>query len=274
MMRRLYIGMIAAGGLAVAAVYLVGGRFALEKTVQALLDPIGAIWLFLLCQWVLLFGCGCRRAASVSLVAWCLFTIAGNQLVARWMVWSQEQPFADFRFDELESMPCAVVLGGSTGTTLAGEPQGGDRVLTAIRLWHSNKVERLYASGSQFVFTSERDRHPAEETKLLLIQGGVPDARISLNFGLNTSEEFDSLQAALANSDSQSITKVGIITAASHLPRAMQLARDRGLDPIPIPASFSMMPYQPAPDLVIPSGGNLSAFQSFVHEQLGRLLGR
>lgn len=274
MIRRLLFGMATTGGLAVAAIYLIGGRFALEKTVQALLDPIGAIWLFLLCQWVLLFGCGCRRAASVSFVVWCLLTIAGNQLVARWMTWSLEQPFANFRFDELESMPCAIVLGGSTSTNLAGEPQGGDRVLTAIRLWHLNKVERLYASGSQFVITSKRDRHPAEETKQLLIQGGVPEERISLNFGLNTSEEFDSLQAALANSDSQAITKVGIITSANHLPRAMQLAKERGLVPIPIPASLSMMPYQPAPDLVIPSGGNLSAFQSFVHEQLGRLLGR
>jgi uncharacterized SAM-binding protein YcdF (DUF218 family) len=273
-MRRLLIGMATVGGLVAAAVYLTGGRFALEKTAQALLDPIGAIWLFLLCQWVYLFGSGCRRAASVSLVVWCLFTIAGNQLVARWMTWSLEQPYANFRFDKLESMPCAIVLGGSTGTNLAGEPQGGDRVLTAVRLWHSNKVERLYASGSQFAFTSERDRHPAEEAKLLLIQSGVPEARIDLNFGLNTSEEFDSLQAAFANLDSQPITKVGIITSASHLPRAMQLARERGLEPIPIPASLSMMPYQPAPDLVIPSGGNLSVFQSCIHEQLGKLLGR
>lgn len=261
----------------VAGVYFGSGKFLAEKVLKAFATPLGIVWvvLFLTCYFSLL-----QRRLMLGfalLFAWGLLTLAGNQLFSSWLVATLERPYLASRFDKLGPYELVLVLGGGTSVTPQGDPQldlGGDRLLLAARLYHAGKVERIIVSGSQFTRSSELDLDPGHESKLLLVQVGVPEDRISVIQGLNTAEEMRALSGWLeANSPAPDLN-LGIITSAWHLPRAMRLAAANQIKATPVPANFHTTPFIPSPHLVIPSGENLYWTQVALHEYLGRLLGR
>ncbi len=255
------------------AIYFSGGRFALEKTLKALVAPVGLVWLGLLLQTSFFFWSGQRRAAGYSLVLWLLLTIAGNQLFTRWAIQALEGPFSETRIDSLGEFDVILVLGGSTGTTPSGEPQGGERVFAALRLYKAGKVKTLLVSGQQFSKAFAKDLEPAEEAKLLLVQSGVPEAAVQMLGGLNTSEEIASLKNWLLKNEADDF-RLGILSDASHLLRAISLCKQQGIDAVGIPSTIDTAPLVPNPSIVIPSSSNLSATQTFIYEVLGRLIGR
>ncbi len=255
------------------ATYIFGGRFTLEKTLKALIAPVGLVWLGLLVQTLFFFWSGQRRVAGFSLGLWLLLTITGNQLVTRWAGQALEGPFSETRIDALGEFDAILVLGGSTGTTPSGEPQGGERVFAALRLYKTGKVKTLLVSGQQYSKAFSKDMEPAEEAKLLLVQSGVPEAAVQMLGGLNTSEEIASLKNWLLKNETDDF-RLGILSDASHLLRAISLCKQQGIDAVGIPSAIDATPLVPNPSIVIPSSSNLSATQAFIYEVLGRLIGR
>jgi uncharacterized SAM-binding protein YcdF (DUF218 family) len=68
--------------------------------------------------------------------------------------------------------------------------------------------------------------------------------------------------------------RIGLVTSASHLRRAMRLARRQGLDPTPIPAD-ARGKIQPASAVgLVPSGPGFFSVQVASKEILGALIGR
>ena len=269
------LGGLAAG--AVAGVYFGSGQHLTEKVLKAFAAPLSIAWgiLFLVGYFCLL-----RRQVMVGLVAlaaWGVLTLGGNQLFSRWIVSTLEQPYLESRFAKLGPFDLVLVLGGGTSVTPQGDPQldwGGDRIMLAARLFHAGKVDRILVSGSQFTRSNELDLEPGEESKLLLVQVGVPEDRISIIRGLNTAEEMRSLSQWLESNAAAPNLNLGIITSAWHLPRAMRLAAANQIKATPVPANFHTVPFIPSPHLVIPSGENLFWTQVALHEYLGRLIGR
>ena len=146
--------------------------------------------------------------------------------------------------------------------------------MMAARLYHAGKVDRIVVSGSQFTRTSELDLDPGEESKLLLVQLGVPEERISKIDGLNTSEEMKSLRVWLDNQHPEGAPKLGLVTSAWHLKRALRLAAANNIQATAVPCHFHTKPFIPSPHLVIPSGEDLFWTSVALHEYLGQLIGR
>lgn len=271
----LLLGGLAAGAL--VGVYLGSGQHLAEKVLKATATPLAIVWAILfLAGYVSLLQ---RRLAqgAILFLAWGLLTLAGNQLFSRWLVSTLEQPFLGSSFAKLGPFDLVLVLGGGTSVTPQGDPQldsAGDRLMLAARLFHTGKVERILVSGSQFSRSSELDLDPGEESKLLLVQVGVPEERISIIRGLNTSEEMRSLTQWLEVNSGEPKPNLGIITSAWHLPRAMQLASAAQIKATPVPAHFHTIPFVAGPHVVIPSGENLYWTQIALHEYLGRWIGR
>jgi len=265
------------GAGAVAGVFLGSGQHLGEKVLKAIATPIGAVWLLLfLVGYVSLLQ---RRTTTglLVLLAWGVLTIGGNQLFSKWLVSTLEKPYLNSQFAKLGPYEVVLVLGGGTSVTPQGDPQldwAGDRLMQAARLYHAGKVERLLVSGSQFTRSSERDLDPGEESKLLLIQVGVPENKISIIKGLNTSEEMKSLRAWLDTNYPEGTPNLGIITSAWHLNRAMKLAAVNKIKATPVPSHFHTKPFIPSPHLVIPSGEDLYWTSVALHEYLGQMVGR
>ena len=117
----------------------------------------------------------------LGLGVWLLLTLAGNSWVAHQLAGTREAPFLEFRLDEVEPLDVAVVLGGGSATRLNGEVQlssSGDRIATAARLYHDERVGHIVCTGSQPIRVSEQDLPPREEGARLLEDLAVPGSVI------------------------------------------------------------------------------------------------
>ena len=64
---------------------------------------------------------------------------------------------------------------------------------------------------------------------------GVPKEAITLLPAANTSEEVAAMKILI---EQMGVERVGLLTSAWHLPRAVRLAKKQGLDVVPVPADF------------------------------------
>jgi uncharacterized SAM-binding protein YcdF (DUF218 family) len=263
------------GALFVGGAGLVSGPTMVEKLLTALATPVGLVWLGLI---VLVYFCMLNRQSWPALIGfgcWLVLTVGGNQLVANWLANSLEAPFQEIEIFDVEPFDTVVVLGGGTNSLRNGRSQlssSGDRIATAARLFHAGQVKRLVCTGTQTFRSNPKDLHPREEAAGILIGLGVPREFVLQMKGENTSQEMANLKAWIDQHDSDG--RVGILTSAWHLPRAMRLAESQGLEVHPIPSNFASGPFRPSPDLVVPSGQNLMVTGQMMKEYLARIVAR
>ncbi len=262
------------GAIFCAVVGAVAGMTMLEKLLTALAMPVGILWLFLL---VTIYFCLINRnawPATMCFICWLLLTVAGNGFFTNWYAGTIERDFLNQDLSAVEPYDVVVVLGGGTTTRLSGKPQvseSGDRIVQTARLWHSGQAKQIMCTGMQSFRSTEEDMHPYEEATMLLEDLGVDPGAILKLQGVNTSEEMQNLKKW---SDLNPGKRIGLLTSAWHLARAMRLAKSQGLEVEPIAAGFFSQPYAPSPSVVVPSEVNLMVTAAVTKEYLAKLVGR
>ncbi len=270
------------GALLVAAL-LAGTVLALphpamiDKLLTRLALPVGLMWALGYAGIVACLRAGHRRAAAIALAGWLLYTAAGNAWVGGALYAGLERaipPLSDLagagRLDVI------MILGGGTEAGPDGRPQltaNGDRLRVAAAAWRRGHAVRLVASGTSVAAldrAGERDLG-AESRSLLEDMGLAADALLTLPGPYNTATEV----AALAEeARARGWTRIGLVTSAWHMRRALRLARARGLDPIPIGADYrGRIPPITAVGLV-PTGSAHYQVQVALKEHLAGLVGR
>ncbi len=246
----------------------------IEKLVTALVLPAGVLWAatFALVWWLLLRQR--RRHAALALVAWCALTLAGNvwtgQAMLAWLESGYLPVPSEARFDAV------LVLGGGTDITPWGAPQlttAGDRLRVGAALFAGGQTPVLVGSGSSIAGLAQGDeRDLAREAAALWQEMGVPEtAIVQLQGPKNTSQEMAALGRLVRD---RGWKRIGLVTSASHLRRAMRLARRHGLDPTPIPAD-ARGKVQPASAVgLVPSGPGFFSVQVASKELIAALIGR
>lgn len=264
------------GVLFLAGVGMVGGKTMIEKTLTSLASPTGLIWLGLI---LMIYFCLLLRQswpAIMGVICWLLLTIFGNGFVANSLIHGLEAEFIESKPFEAEPYDMIFVLGGGTTTNLANRAQAtaaGDRVITAARLYHAGKAKKIVCTGEQFTRTVKEDLHPYEEASQILIGLNVPQTAVSKIPGLNTSLEMQNAAKLISQSNIPD-ARIGIVTSAWHLRRALRLAKANGVEAEGIPADFLSQHYVPSPDNLIPSGPNLAISANAVKEYLAAIVGR
>jgi uncharacterized SAM-binding protein YcdF (DUF218 family) len=245
-----------------------------EKLLTALVLPAGALWAaaFGLGWWLVLRQR--RRQAAAALLAWGAFSLAGNVWVGQAMLAWLEAGFQPAppgaRFDAV------LVLGGGTDLTPWRAPQlgtAGDRLRVGAELFASGRTEVLVTSGSSIAELGQKqERDLAHETAALWEQMGVPrGAIVEVPGPKNTSQEVAALGALVR---ARGWRRVGLVTSASHLRRAMRLAGRHGLRATPIPADVRGE-IQPASMVgLVPSGQGFHAVHVASREIAAALVGR
>ncbi|MFO1095491.1 MAG: YdcF family protein [Planctomycetaceae bacterium] len=237
--RRTAIALICVAGAtgAVCAVGIVDGRAALEKVLLRLLAPVGLLWLALALQCGQAFFRRQRGWCIWSCALWLALTLVGNGTLVPRAYASLERPL--LRLDPLHAPPydVLIVLGGGARSGPTDRPQlneSGDRLLLAAQLYHAGQVRRVICTGQRIAALAP-DGHsdPAEQTHQILKSLGVPESIMTMSGGTNTAEEMRQLAAGPPLTG-----RVGLLTSAWHLPRALRLARAHGLDLEPVPADF------------------------------------
>ena len=265
------------GGVFIAIVGAVSGFSMIEKVLKELVTPVGMTWvmLALLTYFGLVYRVGWTAMAAFS--CWLLLTIGGNSFVSGFLASNLEQNYLDTNPYTCEPFDVLIVLGGGTNMTPTGAAQlssGGDRVMVAARMFHSGQTKTIVATGRQEFRIDETDRHPHEETVEILQALSIPQKHLRMLGGKNTSEEMQEIAKWLSSEPESKNWRIGILSSAWHLPRAMALAEANEIVAEGVPANYLTQPYAPNPSVIVPSAHNLKVTGTMLHEQLGRLIGR
>lgn len=265
-------------GCLLGVVWMLVGRSALEKIVTGLAMPCGVIWYMLSFSVFLAYRARQGKLTVCIGVTWLLYTMAGNGFLCTIFM---NQIEADFQsIDPLQQEPFDVVvlLGGGASVGANVRQQGnssGDRLILAAQLYHSGLAKKLICTGRRIKELSNVEFDPAEQSSLVLQGLGVPADVIELAGGRTTSEEMLGLGKRFQGAD----VRVGLVTSAWHLRRAMRLAKRNGFEPHPLPADFMTGPSEPwtlAEKLmaIVPNADCVVINSRIAKEYLGALIGR
>lgn len=264
----------------VIVAYIINGRSVAEKVATFSLQPLFITILFL----ITIGGILVRErrywlgglAVLIGGGLWALTSdVGGGSLVRSW-----EQQLTVPDWDDLEPMDYVIVLGGGTGKRPDGAPQlmgAGDRVVTAARLYHRGLVKNLITTGDVLVVNAplgdnvkDEDR-PTMQTRTLWRELGIPDEIVLSVGGQNTSSEMRELAA---HPEWWKGKRCGLVTSASHMPRAVGLAAKHGIEVIPIPCNFWRKIPNATAEQLMPNPEILYHISSCFKEWLGKNIGR
>jgi uncharacterized SAM-binding protein YcdF (DUF218 family) len=219
--------------------------FLLSKLVPLFLYPLG---LGLLLQLAGLTATVRRRphwGRGLSGAGIGLIWLFAMPLTSRQLIWGLEEQAAALTPKVIPRADAVVVLGGGLRPALAPRSgvevaEGGDRLLTGLRLLRHNKAPVLVTSGAQVTFTTANPAPPeAQSARALAMELGVPAERIVTNPGSRTTAEEAQDIGQLARQ--RGWRRVLLVTSAFHLPRSLATFRQRsGLTVIPVACDYQL----------------------------------
>jgi uncharacterized SAM-binding protein YcdF (DUF218 family) len=258
----------------VALIWLfIADRTVAEKLMTGLAMPAGLMWLG---STLAIIVAGFKRQTVLFVLAaliWLALFVSGNSYLAIRFAETLERPYLNLNPLEQPRLDAIVVLGGSTSVGANGVTRlgwHGDRVMLAVRLYRRGLASRVICTGSRIPALDRNGMDPKDMAAELCIEAGIPADRIERVDGINTSQEMQQLSAHLQPGD-----RVGLITSACHMPRALRLARAQGLELIPLPADF-VTPAILFPTLLdfVPDADAMMVTRLVCKEYLARLVGR
>jgi len=211
----------------------------LSKFLPGFIFPLGLIWLSIL--GLLVSGKMQRGARIVLSVILVLIFLASNRWTAFTLAYSLERQTASS--SELPPADAIVLLGGGTEPYSAPrqtvEMNGaGDRVFYAAFLYLQGKAPAILSSGGRLPWESDHDSPPAQEMREYLLALGVPDEDIWLeDQSVNTEEN---ARFAVPILEEKGVQSILLVTSAAHMPRAVFLFEQEGLNVIPAPTDYNV----------------------------------
>jgi len=183
---------------------------------------------------------GGRLAGFLFFLVFFAVGAAATEPVSQFLVDSLEGRYPAVAVDEVDTADAIVVLGGGVLPAMAPgrEPQlaaAGDRLRAAHALYAAERAPRVITTGGpplQRVSTATE----AQAAGLILQGWGVPeDAIMPRGESRSTRGDLQTVRSVMAVNDFDSLL---LVTSALHMPRAMALFDQTGLDVTPVPANF------------------------------------
>lgn len=166
-------------------------------------------------------------------------------ITSRQLIWGLEEPAAALTPRPLPRADAVVVLGGGLRPALPPRPgvevaEGGDRLLTGLRLLRQGQASLLVTSGARVGFTAH-DPAPAEalSARSLALDLGARPGQILVNAGSRTTAEEAAQIGALGRQ--RGWRRILLVTSGFHMQRSLATFRTRsGLEVIPVSCDFQL----------------------------------
>ena len=243
---------------------------ALKSFVHVLLTPL-ALALILAALGVILRGFRLRRAAVAMLVlALGVGYLGSTSLVGDALLGPLERRYPPLELDALPGDAAYVVVlgsgyapGGHLPVTAALNEDGLARVVEGIRISRRLHDAHLVVSGGAVPGDTPSAFGYAKLADDLGVD--VPRSHV-LSTPLDTGEEARAIAALIGRAP------FILVTSAYHMPRAMRLMRQAGLDPIPAPTGQRVdVPPIRGLRLLMPTSSGLHKTELALHEYAGLL---
>ncbi len=256
----------------VGLAFLVVGNIYLQKVCARLLLPTGLIWIGLIATWLgLMWNRHAKGAIAVGLIT-LLYSAAGNVWLGAALLHGLEANLPPLDPTTTERFDAICVLGGGTDVDPFGQPQlgrAGDRVVTGARWYIAGKTPFLVTSGSGLPGDT---RDLSVETATIWRGLGIPEAAIIHVPGPQiTREEITALQKLAQERGWQ---RVGLVTSAWHMPRALSHCQRLGFSVVPLACHRLSAPSLPWFIFAIPHHEGFELTSIALWERLGALVGR
>lgn len=164
---------------------------------------------------------------------------------SRQLIWGLEERAAALTPAVIPSADAVLVLGGGLKPALAPRrgvevSEGGDRLLTGLRLMRAHKAPLLITSGGRVSFTEADPAAPeAISARDLGVELGLPAQRILLNPGSRTTAEEAHDINTIARA--RGWRRILLVTSAFHMPRSLATFRQRtSVDVIPVACDYQL----------------------------------
>jgi uncharacterized SAM-binding protein YcdF (DUF218 family) len=202
----------------------------LNKVLPALLLPSG------LAFWLCLYGAWKRKRWPVA-AGLAIVLIAGCPVVADALLWTLEEPYGG-SWAPRDGYEAVLVLGGYMEDYRGEEfePQWaahGDRLEAGIRLVQEGRAELLVLSAGD----DRKTPSQGERARRVALGRGVPAGRIVVTGPVGNTSDEASEMAAMARR--RGWTRVGLVTSAFHMRRALVQFRSQGIEPAPLATDFN-----------------------------------
>lgn len=242
----------------------------LRKIVGFLLMPTTVVWIALVALTVRSWRDPRWRWPLIGVLT--AYSVAGCPITSYLLMHNLERPFETiFPLTETTSYDALLVMGGGgaarPGADADGEPQfgeSGDRLRLAAVIHKQGRAPILVTSGS----STDGGRDLSAETAVLWMELGIPaDVVVQLPGPRNSAAEVAAYARLV---EERGWTRVGLVTSARHLPRALALCRRQGLRVDPLPSDFRAVSLR-WDDLgvIVPNGGGFASVEEAVWEYVG-----
>jgi uncharacterized SAM-binding protein YcdF (DUF218 family) len=150
------------------------------------------------------------------------------------------------------------------GTLIYEFNDGADRIEAGVSLLASGQADTLILTRGQLPWSTGRPE--GEVLRDIALARGIAPENIRLTTpAQNTAEEAQAIAAMLPPG-----ARIGLVTSAFHMPRALTVFREQGLDPRPIAVDYRQNFDAVSITDIIPSAGALNQISLFTREMIGR----
>ena len=242
-----------------------------DKIASQLIYPLG-LSLSLTLLALMLFALRRRRQGLICIgTALCWLGLWSLPVVSDTLRLSLETQFENRPVADLPTADAIVVLGGGISSVPPDWPypnlsEGADRVWHAARLYHAGKAPRMIISGGSLPWLGKRISE-AEATRQFLVDLGVPEDALMLEDRSCSTRENALYTAELLQE--HGLDRVLLVTSALHMPRALATFRNAGVNAVPAPADFEVIPEPTHILRWLPDAEALSESTRAIKEYLG-----
>ncbi len=157
----------------------------------------------------------------VQMVLIGLLLLVGSSCLVSYRVQSKYSDLTSFEIGDVPNAEAAIVLGARVYGDERLSDVYRDRVQTALELYLSGKVRKILVSGDH----GRKDYDEVNAAKSYLLEQGVPGEDIFLDHA-----GFDTYDSMYRARDVFLADELIVVTQSFHLPRAVYVARELGLE--------------------------------------------
>jgi uncharacterized SAM-binding protein YcdF (DUF218 family) len=244
--------------------------FVFSKIIGILLNPLLWVVLLTITAWFTKNTGRKRQTAGLALILMLFFT--NSWVIRNLMLRYQDNP-----------KPMAVGEQYSAGILLGGLVdydetykrgffnQTSDRFIQTVRLYKEGHIRKVIVSGGNAIFAGDDFREADFLVENLLSMGVLKEDILSEREAINTIEN-----SRLTHRITDSLQLQGpfvLITSAFHMPRAMKIFANEGMQVRPFPCAYLALPSDKRFGLMslVPSANALSLWNVYLKEQVGNL---
>ena len=249
-----------------------------ERLLTQYVMPVGLAWNLLILGSAIALFRGHYKVTTLLAVSTLAITLVGNPALGAKATNRLESGFTSSSPDDFQKPFRAIVmLGGCARRLRSGrvEVNGeGQRIVAAAEFWHAGKTEWIITTGRK---PKANPRDASIIAAEILESLGVPRNRILRIPARNTSEEIRSVRELMDNPPTglaETPGRIGLITSAFHMPRAMRLAKSAGLELVPLPSGHHGTHRDWNPIYLVPTSEAINGNSIIFKEYLAGLVGR